>query len=250
MTRIAIVGGHGKIARLLIPLLVDRGDEPVALVRNPDYAEELEDLGAEVTLLDIERSDADAFAEAFTGADAVVFAAGGGADGNVERKKTVDLGGSLKSIAGARAAGVRRFVQISAIGVDEPVPADAAPAWVAYVDAKRDADVALRDSDLDWTIIRPGGLTDDACDRLGRPWPRPSSAARCHEPTSPAVIAAVLDDPATYRHQWELVSGSDAHPRRHRGGGALASTPRWGRCAGVHAPVGGAGVHFSRDPGR
>lgn len=211
MTRIAIVGGHGKIARLLVPVLVDRGHQPVALIRNPDHAAELEGLGAEVVHLDIESSDADAFAEAFTGVDAVVFAAGGGADGNVERKKTVDLGGSLKSIAGAQAAGLRRFVQISAIGVDEPVPADAEPAWRAYVDAKRDADIALRGSDLDWTIIRPGGLTDDD------PTGSVTLGERVERGQVPradvaAVIAAVLDDPATVRHQWELVSGPTPIP--------------------------------------
>ena len=102
MSRIAIVGGHGQIARLLIPLLADAGHHPVALVRNADYAPELERLGAEVGILDIEQDGADGFAEAFAGADAVVFAAGGGPDGNVERKKTVDLGGSLKSIEGAK----------------------------------------------------------------------------------------------------------------------------------------------------
>lgn len=206
MTRIAIVGGHGKIARLLIPVLVDGGHQPVAIVRNPDHAAELEGLGAEVVLLDIETSDIGAFAEAFTGADAVVFAAGGGADGDVSRKRTVDLGGSLKSIVGAQSAGVRRFVQISAIGIDEPVPADAEPSWLAYVEAKRDADIALRDSELDWTIIRPGGLTDDA------PTGSVTLAERVERGQIPradvaGVIAAVLNDPATYRKQWEVVSG-------------------------------------------
>lgn len=211
MTRIVIVGGHGKIARLLIPLLVDRGHQPVALIRNPDHAAELEGLGAEVVQLDIESAGVDAFAEAFSGADAVVFAAGGGADGNIERKKTVDLGGSLKSIAGAETAGVPRFVQISAMGVDEPVPADAEPSWLAYVEAKRDADVALRTSDLDWTIIRPGGLTDDA----------PTGSVTIGEKVDrgqipradvAAVIAAALVDRSTYRQQWELISGPTPIP--------------------------------------
>src|SRR5690349_7097477 len=143
MSRIAIVGGHGKIARLLIPQLVEAGHQPVALVRNPDYTAELEGLGAEVGILDIEQDNVDQFAEAFTGADAIVFAAGGGADGNVERKRTVDLGGSVKSIAAATSAGVQRFVQISAIGVDKPIADDAGDTWVAYVAAKRDADIAL-----------------------------------------------------------------------------------------------------------
>jgi uncharacterized protein YbjT (DUF2867 family) len=207
MTRIAIVGGHGKIARLLIPQLAAAGHQPVALVRNPDYTDELEGLGAEVRLLDIEASDEDDFTRAFAGAGAVVFAAGGGADGNAERKKTVDLGGSLKSIAGADTAGIRRFVQISAIGVDEPLGDDVEAGWVAYVEAKRDADVALRGSGLDWTIIRPGGLTDDPAtgevalaEKVDRGQiPRADVAA---------VIVAVLEDPATYGHQWEVVSGT------------------------------------------
>ncbi|KQV74282.1 NAD-dependent dehydratase [Aeromicrobium sp. Root344] len=219
MTRVAIVGGHGKIARLLIPLLVDAGHQPVALVRNPDYSAELEALGAEVGILDIEQDGAEAFAEAFTGADAVVFAAGGGPDGNIERKRTVDLGGSLKSIEGARAAGVSRFVQVSAIGVDQPLGGDAGDVWTAYVEAKRDADIALRDSDLDWTIIRPGGLTDDAptgqvelADKVERGQvPRADVAA---------VIVAALDEPATINRQWELVSGK--HPIDDAIAGAVA----------------------------
>lgn len=207
MSRIAIVGGHGKIARLLIPLLVDGGHVPVALVRNPDHAAELETAGAEVTLLDIEASDTDDFAKAFEGADAVVFAAGGGADGNIERKKTVDLGGSLKSIDGATRAGVSRFVQVSAIGVDEPLPDDAEDAWVAYVDAKRDADVALRASSLDWTIVRPGGLTDDpgtGAVTLGETVDR----GQIPRADVAALIAAVLPDRSTYGQQWEVVGGS------------------------------------------
>ena len=206
MTRVAIVGGHGKIARLLIPLLVDAGHQPVALVRNPDYSAELEALGAEVGILDIEQEGADAFAEAFTGADAVVFAAGGGPDGNIGRKRTVDLGGSLKSIKGAQAAGVTRFVQISAIAVDQPVGDDASNVWKAYVEAKRDADIALRESDLDWTIIRPGGLTDDAPTGLVT---LAETVDRAQIPRADvaAVIVAVLDEPATINRQWELVSG-------------------------------------------
>jgi uncharacterized protein YbjT (DUF2867 family) len=206
MSRIAIVGGHGKVARLLTSQLVDAGHTPVSLVRNPDHVAELEGLGAETVLLDIESSDEDAFAGAFAGVDAVVFAAGGGADGNIERKKTVDLGGSVKSIAGAQQAGVRRFVQISAIGVDEPLPDDAQDTWVAYVDAKREADAALRASDLDWTIVRPGGLTDDA------PTGRVTLAEKVDRGEIPrgdvaAFIVAALEDDSTIGHQWEVVSG-------------------------------------------
>ncbi len=206
MSRIAIVGGHGKIARLLIPQLVDAGHQPVALVRNPDYTAELEELGAEVRLLDIEQDTVDAFAAAFDGADAIVFAAGGGADGNIERKKTVDLGGSVKSIAAATSAGIRRLVQVSAMGVDNPVGNDAEDTWVAYVDAKRDADEALRDSTLDWTIVRPGALTDD--DPTGQV-ELAETVERGSIPRADvaALIVTALDTPSTIGKQWEVVSG-------------------------------------------
>lgn len=210
--RIAVVGGHGQIARLLHPLLVEAGHTPVALVRSEGYRDELEAVGAEVGLLDIENEGAEAFGRVFAGSDAVVFAAGGGPDGNKERKRTVDLEGSLKSIEGARLAGIRRFVQVSAIGVDHPVAADAGEVWAAYVEAKRDADIALRASDLDWTILRPGRLTDEP--GTGHVALGPD-VARASVPRADvaAVLAAILDEPASVGHQWNLVAGDLPVPR-------------------------------------
>ncbi|MFC4785081.1 SDR family oxidoreductase [Nocardioides sp. MAHUQ-72] len=206
MSRIAIVGGHGHVALHLHPELVRRGHTPVALVRKEEYRSELEGLGAEVRLLDIESQDAAAFAEAFSGCDAVVFAAGGGPDGNIERKRTVDLEGSLKSIEGARTAGIGRFVQVSAIGVDDPLPEDTDDVWRAYVEAKRDADAALRASDLTWTILRPGRLTDDPA--TGRVALGPDVArGEVTRADVAAVVAAVLDEDATAGQQWNLVGG-------------------------------------------
>jgi nucleoside-diphosphate-sugar epimerase len=204
MARVAIVGGHGKVARHLHPLLVRAGHTPVALVRNEDYRRELEALGAEVRLLDIEKSPADEFAQAFAGCQAVVFAAGAGPDGKVERKRTVDLEGSLKSIEGARGARISRFVQISAQMVDDPIPEDASEVWRAYIEAKREADEALRASRLDWTILRPGWLSDDPGTRrvvIGRDVP----AGDIPRADVAAVVTAVLDNDGTIRRQWELV---------------------------------------------
>ncbi|MFZ0142085.1 MAG: SDR family oxidoreductase [Aeromicrobium sp.] len=206
MSQIAIVGGNGKIARHLIAQLAAAGHQPVALVRNPTYKHDLEQLGAHVRLLDIEQDEVDHFAAAFAECDAVVFAAGGGPDGNIDRKRTVDLGGSLKSIEAAQQAGINRFVQISAINVDDPVADDTEPVWKAYVEAKRDADIALRDSGLDWTILRPGRLTNDEGtgevalgEDIGRgEIPRADVAA---------VVVAVLDDPTSIGRQWNLVGG-------------------------------------------
>ncbi|MDP3891947.1 SDR family oxidoreductase [Nocardioides sp.] len=206
MSRIAVVGGNGQIARHLHSLLAVRGHTPVALARREEQRAALESLGAEFALLDIENTAADGFAAAFAGCDAVVFTAGGGPDGNIERKRTVDLEGSLKSIEGAQAAGVRRFVQVSAINVDDPLPDDTAPVWRAYVEAKRDADAALRTSGLDWTILRPGRLTDEAGTgrvALGEEVER----AEIPRADVAAVVAAVLDAPVSIGHQWNLVSG-------------------------------------------
>ncbi|MBM7515988.1 SDR family oxidoreductase [Nocardioides nitrophenolicus] len=204
--RVAVVGGHGKIARLLHPLLVAAGHQPVALVRREEQRATLEALGAEVRLLDIENDDVAAFTRAFEDCDAVVFSAGGGPDGNARRKRTVDLEGSLKSAAAASAAGIRRFVQVSAIDVDQPVAPDAGEVWAAYVAAKRDADAALRAGPLDWTILRPGRLTDDPPTgrvTLGTDVPR----GEVPRADVAAVLAAVLDHPTSVGHQWNLVGG-------------------------------------------
>jgi uncharacterized protein YbjT (DUF2867 family) len=206
MSRIAIVGGHGQIARHLIHDLRRSDHDPVALVRKEEYRAELEGKGAEVLLLDIEQQDAAAFAAAFAGCEAVVFAAGGGPDGNAERKRTVDLEGSLKSIEGARMAGISRFVQVSASGMDDPLPADTGAVWRAYVEAKRDADIALRASDLDWTIIRPGILTDDPATglvSLAASLPK----ADVTRADVAAVLAGVLDSPRSIGRQWDLMGG-------------------------------------------
>src|SRR3954464_3095171 len=206
MSRIAVVGGHGQVARHLLVALRRSEHDPVALVRREEYRAELESRGAQVRLLGIENADADAFAAAFDGCDAVVFAAGGGPDGNKERKRTVDLEGSLKSVEGARVAGIERFVQVSAINVDEPVPEGTDEVWRAYVEAKRDADAALRASDLAWTIIRPGRLTDDPATgkvSLG-PDVGPGAVTRADVA---AVLAAVVDEPTTVGKQWNLVNG-------------------------------------------
>jgi uncharacterized protein YbjT (DUF2867 family) len=209
MTRIAVVGGNGQIARQLHPMLLGAGHQPVALVRRHEQADALGAAGVETRMLDIENHTAERFAAAFEGCEAVVFAAGGGPDGDIERKRSVDLEGSLKSIEGARQAGIRRFVQVSAISVDEPLPDDADPVWKAYVEAKRDADAALRDSGLDWTILRPGGLTDGP--GTGRVALGPD-VERGEVPRADVaeVVAAVLEDPATVGHQWVVVGGDVA----------------------------------------
>lgn len=206
--RVAIVGGYGRVARRLIPLLLHRGHEVVALARGDDQLESLRDIGATARRLDIEHADVGAFVGAMGGCDAVVFAAGAGPDGNKDRKRTVDLEGSLKSIAAAKKRGISRFVQVSALGVDQEPDPERGEVWAAYVHAKREADAALRDSGLAWTILRAGPLTDGpgtGCITIGdtvryAPIPRVDVAQ---------TIASCLSRPGTAGHQWEIVTGPE-----------------------------------------
>lgn len=203
----AIVGGAGKVARHLIPLLIDAGIEAVPLARRDEQLAELERMGASPRRLDIEQASADEFLAAFDGCDGIVFSAGGGADGNVERKDSVDLQGALKSMQAARVLGIDRFVQVSAMGVDQPVDGSASEAWQAYVQAKRDADAALRATQLAWTILRPGSLTDDDGTGLVT---LAEEVERGEVPRADvaAVIAVCLTNENAVGQQWELVSGS------------------------------------------
>jgi uncharacterized protein YbjT (DUF2867 family) len=163
--RVVIAGGHGKIGRLLGRLLAVRGDDAVGIVRNPDHVAELEADGIEGVLLDLEHGTADELAAAFQGADAAVFAAGAGPGSGAPRKDTVDRAAAVLVADAAQGAAVMRLIQISAMGVDRvrdrAVPSGIDPVFVAYLRAKLAAEEDLRGRrGLDWTILRPGRLTD------------------------------------------------------------------------------------------
>ncbi|PPF18238.1 NAD-dependent dehydratase [Rathayibacter sp. AY1G1] len=206
MTRIAVIGAHGKVGQQILHLLYDAGHESVGVIRNPDHAEDIVRLGGEPLVHDLEDTTPEAFAEALGHVDGMVFTAGAGPDSGPERKRTVDLGASVLSQKAAAIVGVQHFVQVSAIGVDEPLPEDTEEGWKAYVEAKRDADAALRDSGLDYTILRPGGLTDDegtGTITLG------TSVEKGSIPRADvaATVIAALAQPTSIAKTWEIVSG-------------------------------------------
>src|SRR3954449_11470988 len=155
---VVIAGGHGKIALRLEQLLSERDDRVRALIRNPDHSIDVERAGAEPVICDLEREqDLSRFVE---GADAAVFAAGAGPGSGPERKRTVDLGGAVKLIDAALRVGARRYVIVSSIGADDP--SGAGEQMRPYLEAKAEADRRLAESELDWTIVRPGRLTNDS----------------------------------------------------------------------------------------
>ena len=163
--RIVIAGGHGQIARQFGKLVAAAGHQAVGMIRNPEHVPDLLDDGIEPAMIDLERTDVAEMTEIVRGADAVVFAAGGGPDGNAQRKETVDKGAAIMLADAAEAAGVRRYVMVSAMGTEQagPPPADGSPddVFQVYLRAKQAADDDVRGRDLDWTIVRPGRLTDD-----------------------------------------------------------------------------------------
>jgi uncharacterized protein YbjT (DUF2867 family) len=158
--RIVIAGGHGQIAQQLERLMSADGHEVVGMIRSPEHVRDLEAAGAEGAMIDLEDTDVEAMTEIVKGADAVVFAAGGGADGDAGRKETVDKGAAIMLADAAQAAGVRRYVMVSAMGTEQADP-DSDEVFQVYLRAKQAADDDLRSRDLDWTVVRPGQLTDD-----------------------------------------------------------------------------------------
>jgi uncharacterized protein YbjT (DUF2867 family) len=158
VSTVAIAGGHGKIAMLLGRALAERGDTVRGLIRDPDQEDDLRAAGIDPVLCDLE-GDGDVGA-AVRGADAVVFAAGAGPGSGDARKATMDRGGAVKLIEAAKAEGVSRYLIVSSMGADR-APDDGAEGFGAYQRAKFEADEALRASGLDYTVVRPGGLTDD-----------------------------------------------------------------------------------------
>ena len=155
---VVIAGGHGQVAQRLERLLAERGHRARGLVRDRAQVADLEALGAEGVVCDLEAEED--LSEYVEGAEAVVFAAGAGPKSGPERKRTVDLGAALKLSDAARSTGVRRYVMVSAIGADDP--ASGPERMRPYLEAKAEADDALALSGLAYTIVRPGRLTDDA----------------------------------------------------------------------------------------
>jgi len=208
--RIVIAGGHGKIALSLERLLAARGDHPAGLIRTPDQAADLRAAGAEALLCDLESTSAEEVAQHLKGADAVVFAAGAGGSGGIARTRAVDLAGAARFADAAELAGVRRLVLISSMGAGRGPRPGTDPAFEAYLRAKgeADADVTARKA-LDWTILRPGQLTDEpGTGRVNLA----ASTGRGSVPREDvaAVIAHLLSAPKTSGLILELIAGDTA----------------------------------------
>ncbi|MET7598895.1 NAD(P)H-binding protein [Streptomyces sp. NPDC004082] len=203
--RIVIAGGHGQIALRLERLLAARGDEAAGIIRRAEQGDELREAGAEPIVCDLESASVEEVAGHLRGADAAVFAAGAGPGSTVARKDTVDRAAAVLFADAAELAGVRRYVVVSSMGADPAHQGN--EVFDAYLRAKGEADEYVRNREaLDWTILRPGALTNDAGTGLVR---LEASTGRGSVPRDDvaAVLAELVDTPATAGLTLELISG-------------------------------------------
>ncbi|MFF1739459.1 NAD(P)H-binding protein [Streptomyces mirabilis] len=204
--RIVIAGGHGQIALRLERLLAARGDEVAGIIRRAEQGDDLRAAGAEPVLCDLESASVEEVAAHLQGADAAVFAAGAGPGSGPARKGTVDRGAAVLFADAAERARVRRHVVVSSMGADPAHPGD--DVFDLYLRAKGEADEYVRGrTSLEWTILRPGSLIDDAGTGLVR---LEASTGRGAVPRDDvaAVLAELVDTPATAGLTLELISGS------------------------------------------
>ena len=205
--RIAIAGGHGKIALLLQKKLSDSGHEAVGFIRNPEQAGDLLVAGGIPVVLDLEKVSVDTLAADLAGVDAVVFAAGAGPNSGNERKLTVDRDGAILLADAAVRAGIRRFVIISSMAADTFEP-DSDESFQVYLRAKSEADSAVRQRDLDWTIIRPGTLSDDPGTGLVRLAENIGEGRIPRADVAELVYCSIVDGVGLHA-QFEAISGDD-----------------------------------------
>lgn len=203
---ITIVGGHGSIAMMMHPMLKERGHRVRGIIRKGKQAGDLQEAGAEPIICDIEETDD--ISEAVGDVDAVVFAAGAGPGSGAARKWTVDRDGAIKLIDAAKKNGIERYVMISAMGVNNPRGNEV---FKAYLKAKAEADEALRNSGLAYTILKPGRLTDEPGTGKVNLAPDLSRGEVSREDVA-AVIVELLESPETAGHQFDLVSGDTPIP--------------------------------------
>jgi nucleoside-diphosphate-sugar epimerase len=206
--KVAIAGGHGQIALLTTKLLSASGHEVWGIIRDPAQTADIEEAGGQALVLDLEASDSEALATELADreVEAVVFAAGAGPGSTAERKYTVDRDGAILLADAAWRADVHRYVLVSAIGADsyDPTSDDV---FQIYLQAKSEADAAVRASSLDWSIVRPGGLTDDAATGLVQ---LAESTGRGTIPRADVawLIVTLLTSGLAVGRQFEAISGA------------------------------------------
>ena len=204
--KVLVAGAHGKTARRLVRMLVEDGHEVRGLVRKEEQMPDVEADGAQALLVDLEEEEVEgAVGDAVEGCDAVIFAAGAGPGSGAARKETMDYGGAAKLVEAAERHGARRYLMLSSMGAGDPE--GGSEAMQPYLFAKARADERLQESGLDYTIIRPGGLTEEegkgrieAAESLGR-------RGEISRDDVSRTFADALDRRTTYHKTFEILAG-------------------------------------------
>ncbi|MEO6988288.1 MAG: SDR family oxidoreductase [Aquihabitans sp.] len=205
MSHILLIGGHGKVALRLTPLLVAAGHQVSSVIRNPEHRSAVETAGAEAVIADVEKLSTTELSDVVGGHQALVWLAGAGG-GDPERTKAVDHLAAVRSMDAAVASGLQRYVMLSYLGagLDHGVPPSSS--FFAYAEAKAAADDHLRRSAMDWTILGPGALTLDPGTGRIEIADHPAASSVSRDDVA-AVAAAVLDNPATVGHTLNFNAG-------------------------------------------
>lgn len=205
MVKVFIIGGAGNIARRLAQILSDKDHEVLALHRKPEQAQELSALGATPVTGDLTKLSVASLSTLMRGADIAVFSAGAGGKGGPEMTKAIDGRGLELAVAAAKEAGVKRFLLVSVF--PDALRGKTMPdSFENYMSVKKQADVYLAESDLEWVIVRPGTLTDNA----GTGKVRAGLAIPYGDVTRDdvaAVLAELVDSPHINRAIIELTEG-------------------------------------------
>jgi uncharacterized protein YbjT (DUF2867 family) len=204
--KVLVAGAHGKTARRLVRMLAEDGHEVLGLVRKEEQMPDVEADGAEPVLVDLEVEEVDgAVGRAVQSCDAIAFAAGAGPGSGAARKETMDYGGAVKLVEAAEKHGVGRYLMLSSMGAGNPE--GGSEAMQPYLFAKARADERLQESGLDYTIIRPGRLTDEegtgrieAAEALGR-------RGEISRDDVARTFAEALEMGTTYRKTFEILAG-------------------------------------------
>ncbi len=213
MKKVAIIGGHGKIALLLAPLLKEAGWEVTSVIRNAAHINDVAAAGATPVLHDVVSSSREELTELLAGHDAVVWSAGAGG-GDPERTYAVDRDAAIASMDAAAAADVQRYVMVSYLGAgpDHGVPPE--NSFFAYAEAKAAADAHLRRSSLAWTVLGPGALTLESPSGMINTTPAaervPGESGKTSRANVALVVLALLERPDTILRTIEFSDGNVA----------------------------------------
>ncbi|AXA95050.1 NAD(P)H-binding protein [Microbacterium sp. PM5] len=205
MARILIIGGHGKVALQAEPLLVRAGHDVRAVIRNADHADDVAAAGAHPEVADVAGLDIAQLTDLVRGSDVVIWSAGAGG-GDAARTYAVDRDAAIRTIDAAVAAGVDRFIMVSYFGAGADHGVDPDNGFFAYAEAKAAADDHLRASGVDFTILAPSSLTDDAATGLIET--DAESGTSVSRADVAAVLAAAVDEPATRGRTVSFNTGS------------------------------------------